>query len=162
MPNRKKKFWIGIPVLIVVLGVAGFLYYPKLMANGSSQKYRTARVERGEISSAYKTCKQLLDSHYSADEWNIYLFHFSDGDNSSEADSRDCVKLLKEQLLPICNMFGYCQVTSAYGSGSFLNVLREAFPRGLADQDGPKLITTKVDGRDDILESLRAFFKAGR
>jgi HlyD family secretion protein len=50
MPDRKKKFWIGIPVLIVILGVAGFLYYPKLMANGSGQKYRTVRVERGEIS----------------------------------------------------------------------------------------------------------------
>ena len=67
----------------------------------------------------------LLDAHYSPDEWNIYLFHFSDGDNSSEADSRDCVKLLKEQLLPICNMFGYCQVASAYGSGNFINVLHE-------------------------------------
>ena len=48
-----------------------------------------------KISSAFRTAKQLLDSHYSPDEWNIYLFHFSDGDNSSEADSRDCVKLLK-------------------------------------------------------------------
>ena len=57
-----------------------------------------------KISSAFKTAKQLLDSHYSPDEWNIYLFHFSDGDNSSEADSRDCVKILKEQLLPVANM----------------------------------------------------------
>ena len=78
-----------------------------------------------KISSAYRTAKQLLDAHYSPDEWNIYLFHFSDGDNSSEADSRDCVKILKEQLLPICNMFGYCQVASAYGSGNFINVLHE-------------------------------------
>src|ERR1700710_343453 len=58
-----------------------------------------------KISSAFRTCKQLLDAHYSPEEWNIYLFHFSDGDNSSEADSRDCVKLLKDQLLPNCNMF---------------------------------------------------------
>ena len=62
-----------------------------------------------KISSAFKTCKSLLDAHYSPDEWNIYLFHFSDGDNSSEADSRDCVKILKEQLIPVSNMFGYCQ-----------------------------------------------------
>ena len=59
-----------------------------------------------KISSAFRVAKQLLESHYSPDEWNIYLFHFSDGDNSSEADSRECVKLLKEQLLPTCNMFG--------------------------------------------------------
>ena len=72
------------------------------------------------------------------------------------------MKILDQQLLPACNMFGYCQVTSAYGSGSFLNVLREAFPRGLADKDGPRLVTTKVDNRDDIYDALRAFFKAGR
>ena len=30
----------------------------------------------------------MIDKHYNPDEWNIYLFHFSDGDNSSEADSR--------------------------------------------------------------------------
>ncbi|MFO0860466.1 MAG: hypothetical protein U0570_07910 [Phycisphaerales bacterium] len=37
-----------------------------------------------------------------------------------------------------------------------------AFKDGLADELGPKLITSKVNGRDDIYESLRTFFKAGR
>jgi hypothetical protein len=59
-------------------------------------------------------------------------------------------------------MFGYCQVASAYGSGNFLSVLQEAFPNGAADEGGPKLLTSKVNGREDILESLRTFFKAGR
>ena len=86
-----------------------------------------------KISSAFKCGQQLLDSHYCPDEWNIYLFHFSDGDNSSEADNRECVKLLNENLLPICNMFGYCQVASAYGSGNFINVLHEQFE---SERDG--------------------------
>ena len=72
------------------------------------------------------------------------------------------VKMLDDELLPICNMFGYCQVASAYGSGSFLNVLQEAFPGGRADEAGPKLITSKVNGREDLIESLKTFFKAGR
>ena len=65
-------------------------------------------------------------------------------------------------MLPICNLFGYCQVTSAYGSGSFLNVLNDAFKDGAADELGPRLITSKVNGRDDIYDSLKTFFKAGR
>jgi len=60
------------------------------------------------ISSALNCCKELLEHHYSPDDWNVYLFHFSDGDNSSEADNRLCVKLLNENLLPTCNLFGYC------------------------------------------------------
>ena len=112
------------------------------------------------ISSALTCCHELLDKHYSPDDWNTYLFHFSDGDNSSDADNRLCVTMLKEQLLPRCNLFGYCQVASAYGSGNFINVLNEAFPPG--EGQGTQLITSKVNGRDDILDSLRAFFKAGR
>lgn len=114
------------------------------------------------ISSALECARNLLKAHYDPASWNVYLFHFSDGDNSSEADNKLCVKILDEELLPVCNMFGYCQVASAYGSGSFLNVLHEAFPGGNADEAGPKLVTSKVNGRDDLIESLRTFFKAGR
>jgi len=39
------------------------------------------------ISSAFKVCRAILETHYNPMEWNVYLFHFSDGDNSSEADS---------------------------------------------------------------------------
>jgi uncharacterized sporulation protein YeaH/YhbH (DUF444 family) len=72
------------------------------------------------------------------------------------------VKLIENDLLPMCNMFGYCQVTSAYGSGSFLNVLGEAFADGARDEEGPRLVTSKIGGREDIFESLRTLFKAGR
>jgi uncharacterized protein len=54
-------------------------------------------------------------------------------------------------------------VTSPYGSGSFLNVLREAFPAtkgGVGKEQ--KVVTTRVNDRDDIYESLRTFFKAGK
>ncbi|MCS7033459.1 MAG: DUF444 family protein [Phycisphaerae bacterium] len=108
-----------------------------------------------KISSAFRCCRQLLDSHYSADEWNIYLFHFSDGDNSSEADSRECVKLLKEHLLPQCNMFGYCQVASAYGSGNFINVLHEHL------KGHEKVLTSRVNSKDDIYDSIKTFFGRG-
>lgn len=108
-----------------------------------------------KISSAYRCAKALLDTHYAADEWNIYLFHFSDGDNSSEADSRDCVKILKDQLLPVCNMFGYCQVASAYGSGNFINVLHEHL------RNHEKTITSRVNSKDDIYDSIKTFFGKG-
>jgi uncharacterized protein len=118
------------------------------------------------ISSALQTARDLIAQRYNPLEWNIYVFHFSDGDNSSEADNRLCVKILREDLLPLCNMFGYCQVTSAYGSGNFINVLHENFEgseraRGQNEADA-NLITSRVNNRDDILDSLRTFFGAGR
>jgi uncharacterized sporulation protein YeaH/YhbH (DUF444 family) len=109
-----------------------------------------------KISSAFRCAKELLDKHYSSAEWNIYLFHFSDGDNSSESDSRECCRILKEALLPQANQFGYCQVASAYGSGNFINVLREHV------SDAENMVTSRVNTKDDIYDSIKTFFAKGR
>lgn len=108
------------------------------------------------ISSAFRLAREMIESHYPPAEWNIYLFHFSDGDNSSESDSRECCNLLRDHLLPGVNMFGYCQVASAYGSGNFINVIHEQLGKHEA------VVTTRVNNKDDIYDSLKAFFKAGR
>ncbi len=161
---RLEAFWIDTWLRRNYEGIESRYIVHDVRAQEVDKKtFFSVREDGGtRISSAFHCCHELLQAHYDPLSWNIYLFHFSDGDNSSEADNRLCVKVLEEQLLPRCNMFGYCQVTSAYGSGSFLSVVREAFPRGAADEDGPKLITSKVDTRDDIYDSLRTFFKAGR
>ncbi|MEZ6066551.1 MAG: DUF444 family protein [Planctomycetaceae bacterium] len=46
----------------------------------------------------------------------MYCFQFSDGDNWGE-DNRECLQLLVDTLLPVCNLFCYGQVHSPYGSG---------------------------------------------
>ncbi len=118
------------------------------------------------ISSAYQTATEIIAEDYPRSEWNTYVFHFSDGDNSSESDNRRCVDLVRDQLLPACNLFGYCQVASSYGSGNFINVLHEAFPESRtsigANPDDSPLVTTRIGARDDIYDALRALFGAGR
>src|SRR4029077_2145083 len=109
-----------------------------------------------KISSAFKLCKSILDSSYSADEWNVYIFHFSDGDNSSESDSRECCRMLRETILPRINLFGYCQVASAYGSGNFINVIHEYL------DEEKSVITSRVNTKDDIYDSLKTFFTPGK
>src|SRR5512143_1348282 len=49
------------------------------------------------ISSAYKLCAQIISADYPPEEWNIYPFHLSDGDNWSMDDTLSCVDLLKTQ-----------------------------------------------------------------
>lgn len=108
------------------------------------------------ISSAFRVARDMVENKYNPADWNIYLFHFSDGDNSSESDSRECCSVLREHLLPAVNMFGYCQVASAYGSGNFINVLHEH----LSDEEA--VITSRVNNKDDIYDSIKTFFSAGR
>ncbi len=109
-----------------------------------------------KISSAYELCLQLVRDRYPAQEWNVYPFHFSDGDNWSTRDTEHCVSLLKDSLLPLCNQFCYGQVKSAYGSGQFKKDLDTAF-RG-----DDKVVTTDIQDRDGILPSIKSFLGKGR
>jgi len=64
--------------------------------------------------------------------------------------------MVKEQLLPNLNMFGYCQVASAYGSGNFINVVHEHL------NEEEAVITSRVNTKDDIYDSIKTFFSKGR
>jgi uncharacterized sporulation protein YeaH/YhbH (DUF444 family) len=118
--------------------------------------YRLREDGGTKISSALRAAKELSERHYLAAEWNVYVFLFSDGDNCSDADSRDCCRILREELLSQINLFGYCQVASAYGSGNFINVIQEQL--GMVDP----VVTTRVNGKDDIYDSIKAFFATGQ
>ena len=108
------------------------------------------------ISSAYKLCAKMIEAEYPFEQWNIYPFHFSDGDNWSVDDTVTCVELLQNQILPASNQFSYGQVESPYGSGQFIKDLQEHFG------DREELITSEIKGKDAIMDSIRDFLGRGR
>lgn len=118
--------------------------------------FRTRESGGTMISSAYKLCGQLIDQHYPSSEWNIYPFHFSDGDNWSMDDTLSCIEILKQDILPRVNMFAYGQVESPYGSGQFVKDLREHF-----GQD-ERVVTSEIRDRDAIVGSIKEFLGKGK
>lgn len=60
------------------------------------------------VSSAYELALETIDKRYPPDEWNVYAFHISDGDNWQD-DNRHVVEMA-QRLLECCNLFGYGQV----------------------------------------------------
>ena len=108
------------------------------------------------ISSAYKLCKDIMTADYPASSWNIYPFHFSDGDNWSADDTKLCVDLLKNDILPAVNQFAYGQVESPYGSGQFIKDLR--------DQLGgtENMALSEIADKDAIYNSIKDFLGKGR
>lgn len=109
-----------------------------------------------KISSAYELCARMIESHFPPTTWNIYPFHFSDGDNWSGRDTERCALLLRDVLLPAANIFCYGQVRSAYGSGQFKKDLDRAFG------NDDRIITSDIPDRDGILDSIREFLGTGR
>ena len=79
--------------------------------------YHTRESGGTKISSAYELADKIITARYPADQWNIYAFHFSDGDNWGD-DIPHCIEILTEKLLPRVNLFGYGQVESPYGAAS--------------------------------------------
>ncbi len=108
------------------------------------------------ISSAYKLCSEIIAAEYPASDWNIYPFHFSDGDNWSADDTRLCLDLLRDHILPVANVFCYGQVESPYGSGQFVKDVRNQFG------DHEKVLTSEIPNKDAIYQSIKDFLGKGK
>ena len=118
--------------------------------------YHTRESGGTRISSAYKVCDQLIESTFSPEEWNIYCFQFSDGDNWGE-DNEISLTLLRERLFPKCNLFCYGQVESPYGSGEFFRSLSSAF-----GDEHETLVLSEIQDEDAIYESIQQFLGKGK
>ena len=117
--------------------------------------YRTRESGGTRISSAYKAARKIVDREFPPDGWNIYCFQFSDGDNWGE-DNEGCLELLREALLPDCNLFCYGQVESPYGSGDYIRELRKL--KG----DFENLVLSEIENKDAIFDSIKDFLGTGR
>jgi uncharacterized sporulation protein YeaH/YhbH (DUF444 family) len=109
-----------------------------------------------KISSAYELCLKQIAERYRPEDWNIYPFHYSDGDNWSARDTELCITMLRDEILPRVNQFCYGQVKSAHGSGQFKKDLDAA----LGGEE--TLVTTSVNDRGDVPEAIRSFLGKGR
>jgi uncharacterized sporulation protein YeaH/YhbH (DUF444 family) len=109
-----------------------------------------------KISSAYELCLKQIQERFRPEDWNIYPFHYSDGDNWSARDTELCIAMLRDEILPRVNQFCYGQVKSAHGSGQFKKDLDSA----LGDEE--VLVTSSVNDRGDVPDAIKAFLGRGR
>ncbi len=100
-------------------------------------------------SSVYELALDIIDSRYSPDDYNIYAFHFSDGDNISSDNDR-CVRLIKE-LLKRCNLVGYGEIEGPY---YYTSTLRSVY-KNIID---PKFTTVVIKDKTGVYPALKKFF----
>lgn len=104
------------------------------------------------ISSAYQLCSEIIRDEYDPAEWNLYAFHFSDGENFGGEDDERCLTLLEQTMLPVLNLFAYGQVKGGYGK-QFIDTLSKI--------EDEKLVSTKIGKQDDIFTAIQAFLGKG-
>jgi uncharacterized protein len=155
---RIESFWLDTWLRSQYQGIESRYIIHDAMAKEVDREtfFRTRESGGTMISSAYKLCAKLIETEYPPSEWNIYPFHFSDGDNWSVDDTVTCIDLLKNHILPKVNLFCYGQVESPYGSGQFIKDLDEHF-----DTDD-SLVTSEIKGKEAIMDSIRDFLGKGK
>ena len=112
--------------------------------------FRTRESGGTLISSAFSLCKEMIKQDYPQEDWNIYPFHFSDGDNWSIDDTKLCLEILENDILPVSNMFCYGQVESRYGSGQFYKDLSQEY-----GESSDHVVLSKIRNQNEILPSIK-------
>ncbi|NQS75893.1 MAG: sporulation protein YhbH [Peptococcaceae bacterium] len=100
-------------------------------------------------SSVYKLALEVIEKRYDPGDYNIYAFHFSDGDNLS-SDNKYCIRLINE-LLAVCNMVGYGEIEGPY---YYTSTLRNAFKKIQND----KFTCVTVKDKGGVYPALKKFF----
>lgn len=154
---RIESFWIDTWLKYQYTNIATrYIIHDAIAYEVDKETFYHTRESGGTvISSAYKLAAEIVEKDYPVDDWNLYFFHFSDGDNWGEVDTEECLKILAEKLFPAANLFCYGQVESPYGSGQFIRDLRDNF------EDEEKLVLSEIPDKEAIYESIREFLGKG-
>jgi len=108
------------------------------------------------VSSAYKLALDLIAERFPPRDWNIYPFHFSDGDNYY-SDNEEAVKLA-DKLIETCNLFGYGEIgeegAASYrrSSGALLSIFNDRL------KNKGRFVGVRIDDKEDVYPALKQFF----
>ncbi|MDX2029920.1 MAG: sporulation protein YhbH [Blastocatellia bacterium] len=108
------------------------------------------------VSSAYKLALDIIAERFPPRDWNVYPFHFSDGDNYY-SDNEDAVKYADE-LINTCNLFGYGEIgeegmaTFRRSSGALLSIFNDRL------KNKNRFIGVRIDDKQEVYPALKQFF----
>ncbi|MCP3741700.1 sporulation protein YhbH [Rossellomorea sp. BNER] len=100
-------------------------------------------------SSAYRKALELIEDKYHPSRFNIYPFHFSDGDNLT-SDNVRCVKLV-EEIMKVSNIFGYGEVNQYNRHSTLMSAYKN-----IHNEDFRYFILKQ---KADVFHAMRSFFK---
>jgi uncharacterized sporulation protein YeaH/YhbH (DUF444 family) len=154
---KSEIFWIDLILKLSYKDIESVFIIHDSKAREVSREdfFKVSTAGGTHISSAYKLCSEIIEKEYPYSEWNIYPFHFTDGDNYNTTDSNLATDILSEKIFPNCNTFSYGQVKSPNGSGDFMDHLGKFV-------ENEKLTVSQINEPADILTSIKSFFEEGK
>lgn len=102
-----------------------------------------------KCSSVYRLALELVEQRFPPEHYNIYAFHFSDGDNFS-SDNELTVNYVKE-LIQICNQVGYGEINPYSRATTLMSAMKKI--------NDEKFVLSSIKSKNDVYQVLNAFFK---
>lgn len=105
------------------------------------------------VSTGYHKIREIIDSRYDSNNWNIYIAQATDGDNYDD-DNMLVHDLLVNSLLPVAQYFAYIEIGKTWREASDLysvfEILQERFKN---------LAVRVINDYPEIFEVFRSLFK---
>lgn len=129
------------------------------------------RGESGGTSchSAYELATELIDTEYPTSKWNVYPFHFSDGE---DWDVNRTIKSLGKMLDRGVANFGYGEIQAEHGTSVLMDAYRKRIPlernalENLSYYEGiwrrSPILGVVIKDKSDIYPALRVFLHSGK
>ena len=145
-----KKFYAQTDIKYLVHDVEAF--------EVDSEKFYNYTSGGGtKISSVFQLTSDIIDNSYPLDEWNIYCFYLSDGENWRD-DNKVCVDIMT-RMQHVCNLIGVTEVKAIRDWAEFVLNIEDAIDSGKLNDD--TVVTGTVNTHRDILKVLKDFLKVG-
>ncbi|GGB46540.1 sporulation protein YhbH [Virgibacillus dakarensis] len=100
-------------------------------------------------SSAYYKALELIEEKFNPSRFNIYPFHFSDGENVT-SDNPKCLELINE-IMDVSNMFGYGEVNEYNRRSTLMNAYGTI--------ENPKFRHYILKEKSDVYYAMKSFFQ---
>lgn len=127
-----------------------FIAHHAVARETSEEEFFTKSESGGtRCSTAYLLALDIIRERYPPSGYNVYAFHFTDGDNLP-GDNEACVEAVK-LLLRKVNRFGYGEIVNPYYRPcTLLHKLNSIKDR--------RLFTVELRNKEDVYNALRRFF----
>lgn len=152
---RNLSFWIDVYLSGQYKGIMHkyLLHDSKAWETDKHSFYHTSGRGGTKLSSAIVLADGMIEKDFSPIEWNIYLFHFSDGDNLGDDDDAVCLTRL-DSMKTYINQYAFAQVKSET-PGKFKKLLDEFF------DEEKNIVTASLNEREDCYDVLKIFLGKG-
>lgn len=115
----------------------------------TEEEFFTRGESGGTIcSSAYRKALEIIEARYPTERYNIYSFHFSDGDNLT-SDNERSVQYVKE-LIKKSNIFGYGEINQYNRNSTLMNIYKQI--------EDKKFMYSVIREKSQVYEVLKHFF----